>query len=576
MNTWNVGSKIGGGFALALVILLAVGLVSYRGMTRLTDTAQWVAHTHEVLETLASLRGSVTDAETAQRGYLLTGEERHLEIYRTALGRVTQLTTAARTLTRDNDVQQRNLDRVSEAVDRRLALLRGVIDARRDKGPEGAQELLKSDEGRRTMDEVRQGIEEMAANERRLLQERDAEAAASAENTKRLIIFGFLGALVALIVIGSFLTSHIAGPLREITRISEHIAAGEFDDRIPFNDRRDEVGVLAQAFSRMSESLRGTADIATRIASGDLQVQVRPQSDRDRLGTAFASMVENLRLLTADLSTGITVLGTSANEISTSISQFATSATQSATAVSETTTTVEEVRQTAQIANQKARAVSDTAQRATQVSQNGREATDEAIEGINRIREQMAAIAASMVRLSEQSQAIGQIVASVEDLSAQSNLLAVNAAIEAAKAGDQGKGFAVVALEVKSLAEQSKQATAQVRSILTDIQRATSAAVMATEQGTKAVEAGVRQATVAGQSIQIIAQGVTEAAQAATQIAASSQQQLVGVDQVASAMESIKQATVQSVDSAKQLESAARNLKEVGERLRVAVGKYKV
>src|SRR4028119_1286641 len=107
---------------------------------------------------------------------------------------------------------------------------------------------------------------------------------------------------------------------------------------------------------------------------------------------------------------------------------------------------------------------------------------------MQRIREQMEAIGESMMRLSEQSQAIGAIIATVDDLAQQSNLLAVNAAIEAAKAGEQGKGFAVVAQEVKSLADQSKQATTQVRTILNDIQKATGAAVMATEQGSKAVE----------------------------------------------------------------------------------------
>src|SRR2546429_5481422 len=120
------------------------------------------------------------------------------------------------------------------------------------------------------------------------------------------------------------------------------------------------------------------------------------------------------------------------------------------------------------------------------------------------IRGQMSSIAESILSLSAQSQAIGAIIASVDDLAAQSKLLAVNAAIEAAKAGEQGKGFAVVAQEVKSLAEQSKQATVQVRKLLNDIQKATSAAVMATEQGNKAVEAGVKQSTEAGGSIRVL------------------------------------------------------------------------
>jgi methyl-accepting chemotaxis protein len=202
--------------------------------------------------------------------------------------------------------------------------------------------------------------------------------------------------------------------------------------------------------------------------------------------------------------------------------------------------------------------------------------TTEAAGGINRIKQQMDSIAETMTRLGEQSQAIGQIVSTVEDLAAQSNLLAVNAAIEAAKAGEHGKGFAVVAAEVRSLAEQSKQATGQVRNILNDIQKAASAAAMATEQGSKAVDAGVTQAGLAGQSIQSLATTVTEGAQAATQIAASSQQQLIGVDQVASAMESIKQASTQNVASAQQLEAAAHNLKDLGQRLKGLVQHYKV
>ena len=195
---------------------------------------------------------------------------------------------------------------------------------------------------------------------------------------------------------------------------------------------------------------------------------------------------------------------------------------------------------------------------------------------MDRIREQVDSVAQRMVRLTEQTQAISQIVGTVDDLSQQSNLLAVNAAIEAAKAGDQGKGFAVVAQEVRNLAEQSKQATAEVRAILRDIQKATGAAVVAIEQATKAVEAGMQQSSSAGASILLLSENVTAAAQAATQIAASSQQQLVGMDQVAQAMDSIKTGSLQNVDSTKQLESAARNLGSLGQRLKDLVSRYKL
>lgn len=188
----------------------------------------------------------------------------------------------------------------------------------------------------------------------------------------------------------------------------------------------------------------------------------------------------------------------------------------------------------------------------------------------------MNLIAESMVRLSEQTQAIGVIITTVDDLAQQSNLLAVNASIEAAKAGDQGKGFAVVAQEVKSLASQSKQATNQVRAILNDIQKATSASVMATEQGAKAVEEGVKKSEQAGQSILMLLSSISDASNAAAQIAVSSQQQLIGMDQATVAMENIKQTSNQNVESSKQLETSVTSILDIGYRLKNLVSQFKI
>lgn len=260
-------------------------------------------------------------------------------------------------------------------------------------------------------------------------------------------------------------------------------------------------------------------------------------------------------------------LASSSAELSAGASQLASGAAETATAVSETTTTAEEVRQTAQVAAQKAGSVSENAQKAVKTAQSGKKAVDELIEGMRHIRERVESVAESIVRLSEQGQAIGEIIAAVNDIADQSNLLAVNAAIEAAKAGEQGKGFGVVAQEIRSLAEQSKQATTRVRTILGDIQKGTSSAVMATEQGSKAVEASMGQSAVAEETIRVLADSITEAAQAATQIAASSQQQLVGMGQVTTAMENIKQASTDSVSSTQQTEATARNLHDLSEKL---------
>jgi len=389
------------------------------------------------------------------------------------------------------------------------------------------------------------------------------------------IIVGVAAVLLA-VTMALLLTRDIAVPLQILTTAAERIAVGDLNVNVPSDARSDEVGTLARAFGRMTQSLRAMAGAAEQMASGDLRLTINPQSSGDVLGNAFARMSEDLRSQIRELIDGANVLGSAASEIVASTAQLAASASESAAAVSETTTTVEEVRQTAQVASQKATQVSDSAQRSVQISQTGRKSAKDVGAGMSRIQAQMEAIAASMVRLSEQSQAIGQIIATVEDLAAQSNLLAVNAAIEAAKAGEQGKGFGVVAQEVKSLAEQSRAATNQVRMILTDIQKATTTAVMATEQGSKAVEAGAKQTEVASDAIQSLAASVNEAAGAASQIAVSSQQQLAGVDQVAGAMESIKQASAQNVAGAQQLETAARDLNKLGQRLKTMVERYQV
>lgn len=337
---------------------------------------------------------------------------------------------------------------------------------------------------------------------------------------------------------------------------------------------------LAVLLSRsISEPLQRIAGIAERFAKGDLSAE-RIELDRgDEVGAlsrAFARLAESMRSQIRSITEGVNVLSTAASQISTSTTQLAATSAETAAAVSETTTTVEELRQTAIIASQKAKSVSDTSQRAAQMAQSGRQSVDDTVSGMRRIREQMESIADRMVRLNEQSQSIGQIVTTVEDLAAQSNMLAVNAGIEAAKAGEHGRGFAVVAQEVRNLAEQSRQATAQVMAILADIQKATGAAMLATEQGGKSVEAGVSQATQAGQSIVQITSNVSDSAAAAAQIAASSQQQLVGVDQVAASMDGVKQASLQNADGARQLEAAARNLKELGERLQLLIQHYRL
>jgi len=571
---WNVGTKIAAGFGLSLAIFLAVGAASYDATSDLIRASDLRRHTYEVLDDLDETMPLLRDVEVGSRTYYLTEDPAYLEQARQATDRIPQVLQRLRERTAGNARQQQRLDALEPLIKARLEHVRQTGEVFRAEGVKGVGQRIRAGRARELDGEIHGLIAQMQGEAREQLAQRVAEADQNGEDARRTIVLGTLAALAMALLAGFLITREIAGPLRRLTQAAERITAGDIRVSVPASTRSDEVGALARAFERMMQYLHGMADAAERMAAGDLRSTVTPQSADDVLGNAFARMSTNLREQIGGMVEAANVLGASSTEIVSSTAQLAASASQSAAAVAETTATVEEVRQTAELASQKARHVSDSAQKAVHGSATGRKSAEDVGAGMQRIRQQMDAIAASMARLSEHGQTIGQIIATVEDLAVQSNLLAVNAAIEAAKAGEHGKGFAVVAQEVKSLAAQSRQATGEVRSILGDIQAATASAVLATQQGGQAVEAGHRQTEAASESIQGLSASIGEAAQAATQIAASSQQQLVGVEQVAGAMENIKLASSQNMASARQLESAARNLNELGQRLRQIVAAY--
>ncbi|HET9954375.1 MAG TPA: CHASE3 domain-containing protein [Polyangiaceae bacterium] len=576
MIKWSIGHKIAGGFALAVAALLLVGFLSHRSTTRLVESAEWVEHTHRVLSLLEAVLANASESETAGRGFVITGDPVYLQGHEGARERALRAINEIATLTTDNAVQQRRITSLEPLVTARFEALERVVATRRAAGFDAAQKLILEDRGRTLMSEVRRVISQMQTEENRLLLARVADERARAAATETTIVWSIGSSAVFLSWIGFLIAIGISRPLGALSRAAQSISAGDLNVELPSAARSDEVGVLVRSFQVMSEWLERMARVATRIAAGDLTEGLAPASDKDRLGTAFVSMQQSLRKSTNDLREAANVLAAAAAEILASSTQMASGASEAAAAVTETTTTVEEVKQTAQLSSDKARLVSDNAQKANQIGQDGRRAVEGSIEGLERISQQMGAIAEMVVKLSEQSQAISDIVATVTDLADQSNLLAVNASIEAARAGEQGRAFGVVAQEVRSLAERSKQATAQVRGILTDTQRAISGAVLATEQGSKIVRGGVAQAHEANGAIRTLVETIELGAQAAMQIAASSQQQSIGMDQIAIAMDNIRQASLQHVSGTKQSEVAARNLHEVGQKLKELVGRYRL
>lgn len=331
--------------------------------------------------------------------------------------------------------------------------------------------------------------------------------------------------------------------------------------------RRD----LVDPLNKLSLSL-------TKLVAGELRVELPEATTNDELAVAvknFGKLVDSLKDDRQKIISAVGILNASVEQIINSTSTSASGAKQTAATVTETTVAAEEVRQTTMVATENSRFVADLAEETAKVSLEGRNATEITVAQMTRMREQMKTIAEGMAGLLEKSQAIAEITSTVDDLAQQSNLLAVNAAVEAARAGELGKGFSVVAQEVKALAALSKEATAEVRRILEDIQRATAAAAISIEQGSGMVEAAVKQSSEAGNAIEALTKSVSEAASAASQIAAANQEQLIGIDQVVTAMQGIQGAMRQHAEVSKSIDGAARELFSAKNQLQLLVDRYK-
>ncbi len=329
----------------------------------------------------------------------------------------------------------------------------------------------------------------------------------------------------------------------------------------------------------LSKPLRRLSDQAGAISAGNLRVEIEAENRKDEIGVltnAFRLMLENLRLQIRETIEGVAVLSASASEVAHEASAVAVRMSDATTALTETSATAEQVRQAASLSNEKAHRVAQGALHAVDASRSGLEATDFTIKQMEKVDERMLSIAETVAKLGKQSHMIEGIIGAVKDLANQSNLLAVNASIEAARAAEHGKGFGVVAQEIKNLADQSKDATSQINAILGDTRKLIGAVVMATQEGSKSVQAGVEQSMSAGASIQALTGNIEESAQAASVIETSSRQQLIGVEQVSEAVKSMEQAMRQNQDGSERLKSAGEQLNSLAGRLSQLVARFTV
>jgi len=331
-------------------------------------------------------------------------------------------------------------------------------------------------------------------------------------------------------------------------------------------------------FQRLVKRLDRLGGFAAEVAAGKLAASVDDGGEDEiaALARSLDAMAGRSGAMVLRLQTAAQAMARSSEEIFTSATHQGESATRQAASVSETGATVAELRETFKQAADRAQAVIDLAKRSEESTSTGKRAVEQSVSAMESIKDQVAAISTVMSGLVERTNQIGTIIDAVNDLAEQSNVLALNAAIEAAKAGEQGRGFAVVAREVRSLAERSKDSTAQVRAILQDIEKASREAQAVIAEGKRVTEDGMGLATRAGESISLLDNAIGESSTAAKQIAASTRQQAVGVEQIWQAMRDIDRAVNESASGIRQLEVASRNMKELSNQMTQLVAQYQM
>ena len=464
---------------LSILVLLVVGWVSYRSSDLLIENNHAVTHTHQVLEELSHLLSLMKDAETGQRGYLLTANDGYLEPYTAALPEVAATLGDIQSLTADNARQQQRIARLRPLVDAKLAELKQTIDLRRGDSLDAALKVVAQNTGKKAMDDIRGLVSEMDGEERALLKQRGDAAEASANGTKTTIL---IGVVVALVIVG------------------------------------------------------GAAYVITRSLSGQLTSAV----------SSIRSSSAELQAAATQQAAGSREQSSAANEVSTTIRELLSTS-----------------KQIAESSQRVARIAEDTATGA----RSGDQAVTRARDSMTTIKKQVDLIVGHMLDLGKKSQQAGSILEIINELAEQTNILAINATIEAAGAGEAGKRFAVVADEIRKLADRVGGSTKEIRGLIEEIRTAVNTTVMVTEGGVKAVDAGARQFADVTSAFGQIAGLVGTTTEAAREIELSTKQQTTAVEQVNVAISNVAQATKETETSSNQTLQTATQLSTLSQDL---------